>query len=112
MILAVLREAACCRVEVATIERLIESFGDAPIGIGNIQGRPSYGGLGCADFTLHTNPNAATNTLLTVQRYPGSQNDDIYECQYGRDNDPDIIAAKGDVCPPRFRSSRYVVLQP
>lgn len=36
MILAVLREAACCRVEVAAIERLIELFSDAPIGLGSV----------------------------------------------------------------------------
>jgi hypothetical protein len=36
MILAVLGEAACCRVEIAAIERLIELFGDAPIGLGNV----------------------------------------------------------------------------
>jgi hypothetical protein len=38
MILAVIGEAVCCRVEVATIERLIELFGNAPIGLGNVQG--------------------------------------------------------------------------
>jgi hypothetical protein len=38
MILAILREAACCRVEVAAIERLIELFSDAPIGLGSVHG--------------------------------------------------------------------------
>ena len=40
MILAVLGEAVCCRVEVAAIERLIALFGDAPIGLSNAQGKP------------------------------------------------------------------------
>lgn len=38
MILAVLGEAARCRIEVATIERLIETFGDAPIDLGDVHG--------------------------------------------------------------------------
>ena len=40
MILEVIGEAACCRVEVAAIERLIELFRDAPIGLGIVQGSP------------------------------------------------------------------------
>jgi hypothetical protein len=40
MIPAVLGEPACCRVEVAAIERLIELFSDAPIGLGVVQGSP------------------------------------------------------------------------
>jgi hypothetical protein len=40
MILAVLGEAVCCHVEVAAIEHLIELFGDAPIGLSNVQGSP------------------------------------------------------------------------
>jgi len=42
MISAVLGEAACCRVEVAAIERLVELFGYAPIGIGGVPGSLSY----------------------------------------------------------------------
>jgi hypothetical protein len=60
MILAILSEAACCRVEVAAIESLIELFGDASIGIGNVQGSPPMAAWECADFTLHTNPNGVT----------------------------------------------------
>jgi hypothetical protein len=40
MILAILGEAACCCVEVSAIERLIELFGDTPIGLGCVQGSP------------------------------------------------------------------------
>jgi hypothetical protein len=47
MILAVLREAACCRVEVAAIERLIELFGDAPIELGEVQGSPPMAAILC-----------------------------------------------------------------
>jgi hypothetical protein len=61
MILAVLGETACCRVEVAAIQRFIELFGDAPIGLGNVQGRPPMTAWESADFTAHTNPNAATS---------------------------------------------------
>ena len=60
MILAVLGEAACRRVEVAEIERLIELFGDAPIGLGDVQGNPPGAAWDSADFTLHTSENAAT----------------------------------------------------
>ena len=42
IVLAVLGETACCRVEVAAIERLIEWFGDAPVGFGNVQGSPPW----------------------------------------------------------------------
>ena len=38
VILAVLGEAACCRVQVSSIECLIELFGDAPIGLRSVQG--------------------------------------------------------------------------
>ena len=38
MIFAVFGQAACRCVEVAAIERFIELFGGAPIGIGNVQG--------------------------------------------------------------------------
>jgi hypothetical protein len=60
MILAVLREVACCRVEVAAIERLIELFGDAPIDLGEVQGSPPVAAWDSADFTSHTSDNAAT----------------------------------------------------
>lgn len=40
MILTVIREAACRSVEVSAIERLIELFGHAPIGLGDVQGSP------------------------------------------------------------------------
>ena len=40
VVLAVLGEAACRRIEVAAIERLIELLGDPPIGLGNVQGSP------------------------------------------------------------------------
>ena len=57
MILAVLGEAACYGVEVAAIERLIELFGDAPIGLCDVQGSPPVAawdtpilrGLACYD---------------------------------------------------------------
>ncbi|HXW91260.1 MAG TPA: hypothetical protein VEK33_12000 [Terriglobales bacterium] len=38
MILAVLGEIACCGIEIAAIERLVELFGDAPIGLCDVQG--------------------------------------------------------------------------
>ena len=44
MILAVLGEAACRRVEVAAIERLMELLGDAPIGLDSVQGSPFEAG--------------------------------------------------------------------
>jgi hypothetical protein len=50
MILAVLGEAACCRVEIATIEGLIELFGDAPIGLRYVQGSPPVAARDSADF--------------------------------------------------------------
>jgi hypothetical protein len=56
VILAVLGEVARCRVEVAAIERLIEFFGDAPIGLGWVY-LVSRGES--ADFTLYINRNAA-----------------------------------------------------
>ncbi len=40
VISAVLGEAACCCVEVAAIERLIEFFGYSPTGLCDVQGRP------------------------------------------------------------------------
>jgi hypothetical protein len=50
VILAILGEAACGRVEVAAIERLIELFGDAPIGLGNVQGSPPVAAWDSADL--------------------------------------------------------------
>ena len=61
MILAVVGEAACRRVEVATIERLIELFGDEPIGLRSVQGKSPVAAWDSADSTSHTNPNAATS---------------------------------------------------
>jgi hypothetical protein len=40
MILAVLREATCCCVEIAAIERFMKLFRDALIRLGNVQGSP------------------------------------------------------------------------
>jgi len=70
MILAVLGEAACCRVEVAAIERFIELFGDAPIGLGNVQGSSPAAAWDSADSTLHTNRSAAT---IGYRKGTGSQ---------------------------------------
>jgi hypothetical protein len=53
MILAVLCEAVCCPVEVAAIERLIELFGDAPIGLGNVQGNPPVAALDSVDQSVY-----------------------------------------------------------
>jgi hypothetical protein len=63
MILAVLGEAACCRVEIAAIERFIELFGDAPIGFGNEQGSPPVAGSGSANLTFRTSLSEATTGL-------------------------------------------------
>jgi len=51
MILAVLGEAACCRVEVAAIECFIELYGDAPI-VGNVQGSPPIAVWDSADCVV------------------------------------------------------------
>jgi hypothetical protein len=50
MILAVLREPACCRVEVTAIERIMEAFGDTSIGLGDVQASPPVAS-DSADFT-------------------------------------------------------------
>jgi hypothetical protein len=47
---AILGEAACCLVEVAAIERLIELFSDAPIGLGNVQRSPPVAAWDSADL--------------------------------------------------------------
>ena len=52
MILAVLGEAACRRVEVAAIERFVELLGDAPIDLDNVQGSPPCGSVGWQRFYL------------------------------------------------------------
>jgi hypothetical protein len=51
VVLAVLGEAACSHVEVAAIERFMELFGDAPIGLGDVQGSSPVAVWDSADFT-------------------------------------------------------------
>jgi hypothetical protein len=48
VILALLGEAACRRVAIAAIERLMELLGDAPIGLGDVQALVTY----FAEFTM------------------------------------------------------------